>query len=560
MLENKYISKDSFNIEKLKISEEIVSINSAKNVSLYNKKNFIDPSCDIRGIDRMRFGNNVVIQKDCWLNIAFDNPNSQYIIDIKDGTNIGRRCTISAANKITIGKNVLIGPNVFIADTSHEYKHAAIPIMHQTITTFSDEVNIGDGTWIGTNTVIVGNVNIGKHCIIGANTVINKDIPDYCVVVGNPFKIVKMLDIETGKWVNIDEQNTAEKYLIKRENDLINYLFPITNLISLQIEVSSACNLNCPQCFQHIEGHRKKFFTHELWDKKIKPIIQQIKHIHLVGIGEPLLCKDFFYFVEESRKNNIYIHTTSNLQLVNDEIAEKIVTSGIHELSFSCDGISKETYEKIRINGKFEILKNSLALINKYKSKYKSIYPKLILNFGAMKNNIHELPKAIEFALNYNVIQVIAYHNIVYLSELKNESLYHYQELSDQKFKEAIEIAEKLKVQIVTPGLFSNPTNITNPKLYCDLPYAFMYIYSDGRVGPCCMDFPDRYLLGNINESTIEEIWNSIPILKLRKELKISPSETCLYCANNRKMDITNPKNIFKFKDNIEYIKKIREK
>jgi acetyltransferase-like isoleucine patch superfamily enzyme len=129
----------------------------------------IDPTCDIRGIERMKFGKNVVIQRDCWLNIAFPNPVKSPMITIEEGTNVGRRCIISAANKITIGRFVLIAPNVFIADTNHEYQRLGIPIMHQGITTHDDEVTIGDETWIGINAVIMGKVKVGRHCVIGAN-------------------------------------------------------------------------------------------------------------------------------------------------------------------------------------------------------------------------------------------------------------------------------------------------------------------------------------------------------------------------------------------------------
>lgn len=74
----------------------------------------IDPTCDIRGIERMKLGKGVVVQKDCWLNIAFNNPAPGPMIVIEEGTNIGRRCTLSAANRILIGRHVLVGPNVLI--------------------------------------------------------------------------------------------------------------------------------------------------------------------------------------------------------------------------------------------------------------------------------------------------------------------------------------------------------------------------------------------------------------------------------------------------------------
>lgn len=54
-------------------------------------------------------------------------------------------------------------------------------------------VTIGDGSYIGINAVIVGNVRIGKHCVIGANSVVTKDVPDYCVAVGSPARVIKKI-------------------------------------------------------------------------------------------------------------------------------------------------------------------------------------------------------------------------------------------------------------------------------------------------------------------------------------------------------------------------------
>ncbi len=122
-----------------------------------------------------------------------------------------------------LGKNVLLGPNVFIADTNHEYKCVDIPIIHQGVTTHSDRIRIGDDTWIGINSVVVGNVSIGKHCVIGANSVVNKDIPDYCVAGGNPCRILKIFDVELRQWVKIKEDSGLEQYLSKRNNsDLLD--------------------------------------------------------------------------------------------------------------------------------------------------------------------------------------------------------------------------------------------------------------------------------------------------------------------------------------------------
>lgn len=179
----------------------------------------IDRSCDVRGIERMSFGHNVVVQRDCWLNIAFDHPRPGPMLTIGQGTNIGRRSTISAANRIAIGNFVLVGPNVFITDTQHAYQDIHTPIMLQGISTSDAQVSIGDGSWLGINSVVMGNITIGKNCVVGANTVVNRDIPDYCVVVGNPARIVKIHDTVAGTWVSVRTPDEVEAVLAARSGN-----------------------------------------------------------------------------------------------------------------------------------------------------------------------------------------------------------------------------------------------------------------------------------------------------------------------------------------------------
>lgn len=93
-----------------------------------------------------------------------------------------------------IGEKVLLSPNVYITDCDHEYRNIDIPVIDQGIVQKGQTVSIGDGSYIGINTVIVGNVKIGKHCVIGANSVVTKDVPEYCVAVGCPARLIKKIN------------------------------------------------------------------------------------------------------------------------------------------------------------------------------------------------------------------------------------------------------------------------------------------------------------------------------------------------------------------------------
>ena len=121
-------------------------------------------------------------------------------VEIGDGSSLGRGCIVAAANRVIIGKKVLIAHNVFIADTQHEYRDTKTPIIDQGITTDQVTVTIGDGAWIGANALVLG-ANVGKQSVVGANSVVLNDVPDYSVAVGNPAKVIKSYDFSKEQWV-----------------------------------------------------------------------------------------------------------------------------------------------------------------------------------------------------------------------------------------------------------------------------------------------------------------------------------------------------------------------
>lgn len=165
---------------------------------------------------QVQAGKNVYIGKHCALkgksNIVLEDdvtvrPYTQIwsggAVKIGKGSEIGERCRISIANSLEIGEKVLLSPNVYITDCDHEYRNIEVPVIDQGIVQKGQKVFIGEDSYIGINAVIVGNVRIGKHCVIGANSIVNKDIPDFCVAVGCPVKIIKSYN-ENG-WCRLKE-------------------------------------------------------------------------------------------------------------------------------------------------------------------------------------------------------------------------------------------------------------------------------------------------------------------------------------------------------------------
>jgi acetyltransferase-like isoleucine patch superfamily enzyme len=99
---------------------------------------------------------------------------------------------------VTVGNNVIMAQHVGISGLNHGYLDIHTPIREQKCTALP--VIIEDDCWIGTNAVITAGVTIGKHSVIAGGSVVTKDVPPFCVVGGNPARILKQYNDASGEW------------------------------------------------------------------------------------------------------------------------------------------------------------------------------------------------------------------------------------------------------------------------------------------------------------------------------------------------------------------------
>lgn len=102
---------------------------------------------------------------------------------------IGSYSKISVSKGVTIGDNVTVASNVFICDSNHGTSALTDNYLQNPLS--NEEIYIGDGVWIGEKVIILSGASIGKKSIIGAGSVVTKSIPEYCMAVGNPCKVIK---------------------------------------------------------------------------------------------------------------------------------------------------------------------------------------------------------------------------------------------------------------------------------------------------------------------------------------------------------------------------------
>lgn len=169
----------------------------------FGKKSYINSPLRLDGAWNIAIGNRVYVGYKTWLAALPLTGAERCSLMIGDDCSIGDFNHIYCTKRIVLENGVLTAGRVYISDNLHGYKDIHTYIKDQSIMQHG-EVVIGEGSWLGENVCVLG-AKVGKHCVIGANSVVTKDIPDYCVAVGAPAKVIKLYDVSMNKWVNVKE-------------------------------------------------------------------------------------------------------------------------------------------------------------------------------------------------------------------------------------------------------------------------------------------------------------------------------------------------------------------
>ncbi|MCB0805015.1 MAG: acyltransferase [Bacteroidales bacterium] len=136
---------------------------------------------------------------------------------------VGDRCGITSRVKlvgpVTLGNMVTIGSGAQITGLTHNFEDVTKPIKDQGVT--PNRTVVEDDVWIGGNSVIIQGLRIGTHCIIASGSVVTRDVPSYSVVAGNPARVIKQYNHETGQWEKPPAKSKEKKSEIPEKSPVI---------------------------------------------------------------------------------------------------------------------------------------------------------------------------------------------------------------------------------------------------------------------------------------------------------------------------------------------------
>ena len=156
----------------------------------YRWKNPVDvriaPLCDFYSAKNIEFKDKTNIGKGCLFSVEGGS------IEVGESFSCNTNCHINASigGEISMGRNILVGPNVVIRTANHNFNDKDRPINEQGHNYAN--IKVADNVWIGANSVILGGVTIGKGAVIAAGAVVNKNVEPFTIVGGVPAKVLKL--------------------------------------------------------------------------------------------------------------------------------------------------------------------------------------------------------------------------------------------------------------------------------------------------------------------------------------------------------------------------------
>jgi acetyltransferase-like isoleucine patch superfamily enzyme len=146
---------------------------------------------DLHNRSDLIIGKNVSISHYTYIVSVASENGKDSTLTIGDDVYIGEFNNIRAGGGgVVIGARCMISQHVSIIAVNHSVDPSGKPMPDEYDSTKCG-VSIGEGVWIGCNSVILPGVTIGRHAVVGAGSIVTKSIPPNCVVVGNPARIIR---------------------------------------------------------------------------------------------------------------------------------------------------------------------------------------------------------------------------------------------------------------------------------------------------------------------------------------------------------------------------------
>ena len=288
---------------------------------------------------------------------------------------------------------------------------------------------------------------------------------------------------------------------------------------AFSIETVNICNAKCWFCPQPDHVRKKGYMNFDIFKKIIDEISENrssVKSIALFMDGEPTLHKELIKFLKYAKEKKVKdIYLSSNMEFFKEDIIDQIfenrLAGTLKYVIASLDGVSETTHQNNRIGVDTKKAYDNTNLLLRKRKEYKSIYPWVFPRMLINEKNKHE-----------------------------EKDFYKY--WKNKSDKVLTTFMHNWGGQIDDTLIHQNKDPFSS---VCYFPFSQCFIQLDGSVRICCLDVNGKEIFGNINNSSIKEIWNNSDFTHLRNNLlknkREELPEICKDCTYPQKGQWTLP-------------------
>jgi hypothetical protein len=265
----------------------------------------------------------------------------------------------------------------------------------------------------------------------------------------------------------------------------------------VQIESTNICNAKCVFCPRDEMHRRQGIMTVELFRKIVDECVELgITHVRMHNYGEAFIDRQLVEKVRYAKQKGIReVGVISNGSLITEAVARGMVEAGLDAINISVDAAGKEVFETTRVGLKYDKVIANIERLVRIRAESGKRRPKLILSFVRQNNTADEQA----FIEHWRTIA-----DKVHVTDLHNWA-----------------------------GTLNTESDVNYP---CYRPWLTFTALWDGRVSLCCADFDGKVILGDLNTSSIREIWNAEPYREVRRQhLESGGPDICRACDLPRK-------------------------
>lgn len=269
--------------------------------------------------------------------------------------------------------------------------------------------------------------------------------------------------------------------------------------LHVDLELMDDCNSACTFCPRNKKSHPDLPYAintkQTLPDNLLEKFLREAKEMSLysinVAVGEPLLDNRCLPLVKEFHANGGVDSRVITNGVLLDTVIDQIFDSGLVNLFVSLDAFSDETYQPLRGGvGRYQKVVDNIMLILEEKKRRRSVLPVMRVSFIETDINRHEADMFIAF------------------------------------WREKVEIVDIHQYQ-----RFDNLEGGSKPKKWhCIDPFRRLCIMANGDILPCCTFYGKLLPLGNFENLSLAEAWNSEKMVTVRNELLHDTNKICLAC------------------------------